>query len=69
MTDLIAALILVAILAAASAYIIKAKRAGVKCIGCPVEGCSSKGKASAGGCGCGCGEFDIKIDSADLKKL
>lgn len=67
MTDLIAAVIIVAILAAASAYIIKAKKAGVKCIGCSVEGCSSKKKASAG-CGCGCGEFNIKIDPADLQK-
>lgn len=69
MTDLIALLVILAVVGAAIAYIVKAKRAGVKCIGCPVEGCSSKGKASAGGCGCGCGEFDIKIDPADLKKL
>lgn len=38
MTDFIALLILVLILGLAVAYIIKAKRRGVKCIGCPVGG-------------------------------
>ena len=38
MTDLIALLILVLILGLAVAYIVKAKRRGVKCIGCPAGG-------------------------------
>ena len=38
MTDLIALLILVLILGPAVAYIVKAKRRGVKCIGCPAGG-------------------------------
>lgn len=38
MTDLIALLILVLILGLAVAYMVKAKRRGVKCIGCPAGG-------------------------------
>lgn len=38
MTDLIALLILVLILGLAVAYIVKAKKKGVKCIGCPAGG-------------------------------
>ena len=38
MTDFIALLILVLILGLAVAYIVKAKRRGVKCIGCPAGG-------------------------------
>ena len=45
MTDFIALLILVLILGLAVAYIVKAKRRGVKCIGCPAGGnCSSAKK-------------------------
>ena len=53
MIDLVLALILAVILGAAIRYIVKAKKSGVKCIGCSVEGgCGQKKK---GGCGCGCG--------------
>ena len=38
MTDFIALLILVLILGLAVTYIVKAKRRGVKCIGCPAGG-------------------------------
>ena len=38
MTDVIIVGILVIIVGAAIAYIIKAKRKGVKCIGCPAAG-------------------------------
>lgn len=52
MTDLIIGLIVVAIIGAAVAYIIKEKKKGTKCIGCPAAGqCASHGKS--GGCGCG----------------
>ena len=45
MTDFIALLILVLILGLAVAYIVKAKRRGVKCIGCPAGGnCPGSGK-------------------------
>lgn len=47
MTDFILVAILAAIVAAASLYIYKAKKRGVKCIGCP-EG----GNCSGTCCGC-----------------
>lgn len=54
MADLIIAGILFIIIGAAITYIIKAKKSGAKCIGCPVDGkCSSK-KDGHSGCGCGC---------------
>lgn len=35
MTDVIVVAVILVIVAAAAAYIIKAKRSGVKCVGCP----------------------------------
>lgn len=53
--DIILIVVLVAILGGAIAYIVKAKKKGVKCIGCPSGGeCASKQKNASGGCGCGC---------------
>ncbi|MBQ6889225.1 MAG: FeoB-associated Cys-rich membrane protein [Lachnospiraceae bacterium] len=50
MTDLIIALILLVIIGAATAYIVKAKKSGAKCIGCPAGGnCSGRNN---GQCGC-----------------
>ncbi|MBO5060825.1 MAG: FeoB-associated Cys-rich membrane protein [Clostridia bacterium] len=46
MTDLIVGAVLVLILGAAVRYIIKAKKSGAKCIGCPAGG--------NGTCSCGC---------------
>ena len=51
MIDLVLALILAVVLGAAIRYIVKAKKSGVKCIGCSVEGGCGQKK----GCGCGCG--------------
>ncbi len=49
MTNLILGAVLIAIIGAAIMYIIKAKKSGVKCIGCPAGGtCSAKNS-----CGCG----------------
>ncbi len=51
MIDFIVAVILVVIVGSAICYIIKAKKKGVKCIGCP-EGCNC-GKVSEDlGCSC-----------------
>lgn len=51
MENIIAIAALVLILGVAVWYIIKAKKSGRKCIGCPDGGaCSAKN----GGCGCGC---------------
>ena len=48
MEDVIVVAIIVVIIALAAAYVIKAKKSGKKCIGCP-DCCSDKN----GGC-CGC---------------
>ncbi len=53
MTDFILFAVLAAIIAAASLYIYKAKKRGVKCIGCP-SGCSCSGKDAGAGSCCGC---------------
>lgn len=54
MTDFIILVILVIIVGAAIAYIIKAKKSGAKCIGCPAGGnCPSKSIGQSECC-CGC---------------
>lgn len=50
--SIIIVVIVAAIVAAAVRYIIKEKKRGVKCIGCPLAGeCSAKNKAE-NGCSC-----------------
>ncbi len=50
--DVIIVLIVLLAMAAAITYIIRAKKRGVKCIGCSAAGnCSSKGAPSSG-CAC-----------------
>jgi hypothetical protein len=49
MANLLVAGILLLAVGAAVAYIVKAKKSGTKCIGCPSGGCCSK----KGGCDCG----------------
>lgn len=50
MTNLILFLVLAAIIAAAATYIYRAKKRGVKCVGCP-SGAACGGNCS-GGCSC-----------------
>ncbi|MDO4545587.1 MAG: FeoB-associated Cys-rich membrane protein [Bacillota bacterium] len=54
MIDFIVAGIILILLASAITYIVKAKKKGVKCIGCPAAGTCSKahGHDAAAGCGC-----------------
>lgn len=52
MTNLIIIAVVLIILAAAISYIVKAKRQGVKCIGCPVAGTCSHGGSGEEGCSC-----------------
>lgn len=60
MVDFILVVVLLVIIGAAVIYIRKAKKKGVKCIGCPVAGeCAHKNKTS--GCG-GCGSDGTKTD-------
>lgn len=54
MADFIVVGVIAIILIFAVRYIVKAKKSGVKCIGCP-DGCSCSGKSgNDSGCGCGC---------------
>lgn len=55
MENVIVIAILVIAIGAAVAYMVKAKRSGVKCIGCPSGGSCSHKKEGASGCGGGCG--------------
>lgn len=52
--DMVALLVLLIVVGAAVAYIVREKRRGVKCIGCSVgKSCSQNAKAAyAGGCSC-----------------
>lgn len=51
MANAIVVLIVVLILGAAITYIVKAKKAGVKCIGCPAGGtCSGHCNGCSGNC-------------------
>ena len=48
MTDIIIILVLLALIGAAAGYVIREKKRGAKCIGCPYsKDCASRG------CGCG----------------
>ena len=57
LTDIIVIAVIALIVGGAVAYIIKAKKSGKKCIGCPDScSCHSNGGKSSGGCGnCGGG--------------
>ena len=54
----------VLIIGGAVAYIIKAKKSGQKCIGCPYsKSCS----AAKGGCSCGCSDENQESKKENLK--
>ncbi len=54
LVDWIALGVIILIIGGAVAYIIKAKKSGKKCIGCPDgASCHSKQENASGGCGCG----------------
>ena len=55
MADIIVIGIVLIVLCVAISYIVKAKKSGAKCIGCP-EGCSCSSKENEETkCSCGCG--------------
>lgn len=57
--DFIAIGVIALIVGAATLYIIKAKRSGKKCIGCPdSSSCSGKCSGSCQSCSCACGKDD-----------
>ncbi len=51
--NIILILVIAVIIGLAAAYILKEKKRGVKCIGCP-SGCSCSSGGCSGNCGC-CG--------------
>ena len=55
-TNIVAGLVILAIVVAAVAYLIRAKKRGVKCVGCSEAGCcsSSTKHAEETECCCGC---------------
>lgn len=53
MEDLIMIIILVIIIGTSLTYIIKSKKKGVKCIGCPSSSCCSNANKKDGEC-CNC---------------
>jgi len=55
MADFIIIAVLLALVGLAAAYVIRAKKSGRKCIGCP-DGCSCSKKNDGSSCGCGCGK-------------
>ena len=54
MADFIVAGILFLMISVATIYIIKAKKSGAKCIGCPSAGYCSGKKGGHSECKCGC---------------
>ena len=53
MKDIIIIAVLIIVLATSIGYIVKAKKSGVKCIGCPSsKECGSKSNNSSCNCGC-----------------
>lgn len=54
MADIIIVGVLLVLVGAAVSYIVKAKRNGAKCIGCPAGGNCPGRNAGHKGCGCGC---------------
>lgn len=55
MKDFVIIAVLIVVLALSISYIIKAKKSGVKCIGCP------SGK-ECGDCNCGCSECNADAE-------
>lgn len=67
MVNAVATLVLVAILGAAIAYIVRQKRAGVKCIGCPAgHDCAERSRVEQGVGSCSCGAVDQML--ANMEK-
>lgn len=60
--NVIAALIIAACLAAAITYMVRAKKRGVKCIGCSAGGCCSGGNHKHEG-ECCCGAHEKSVES------
>ncbi|MBP3674256.1 MAG: FeoB-associated Cys-rich membrane protein [Oscillospiraceae bacterium] len=58
MENIILIAVIAAIIGCAAGYVYKAKKRGVKCIGCP-SGCSCSSGGCGGNCSC-CGNAETK---------
>ncbi len=58
MENFIIIAVVVAILSAVIGYIIKAKKSGKKCIGCPESSRCPSSKGGCTGCSCGCNKSE-----------
>ena len=57
MANIIAVLVLLAVIGLAAGYVIKAKKSGQKCIGCPdARTCGKGGCSGCKGCSGNCGK-------------
>lgn len=54
MVNFILAAVLLALVGAAVRYVVKAKKSGAVCIGCPGDGGCSENPDTGSGCCCGC---------------
>ena len=63
-SDIIAIVAIALVIGGAVAYIIKAKKSGKKCIGCPDSASCRAGKCSGScpSCSCGCSSEEDKED-------
>ncbi len=52
MIDIVLVLILLLVIGAAVAYIVRAKKKGTKCIGCPASGTCSRNRGAQAACHC-----------------
>ena len=60
-TEIIALLAVILVVAGAVIYIVKSKKSGKRCIGCPEAG--RCGKSDCSSCGCGCGS--VKTEDSE----
>ena len=66
MADIIIGGILIVLVGAAIAYIVREKKRGTVCIGCPAAGtCSRKNHPDGEGCGC---SLDMDAVEAELRE-
>ena len=55
LADWIAVAVILLVIGGAAAYIIKAKKSGKKCIGCPYSSTCGKTNGAGNSCSCRCG--------------
>lgn len=63
MADFIVGGLLIVLVGAAIAYIVRAKKRGVKCVGCP-EGATCASRNHPGGTGCSC---SVNLEAAEAQ--